>query len=1158
MCGFLPTQKGHTSRSEVWFPAALMLMNSLNGLKIRPKKKTPKSSVRRPQHGDRSPQRASMINNVIDFSVRNKFLILLLTVVGCLFGVWSMRTMPLDAIPDLNDTQVIIYSRWDRSPDVIEDQVTYPIVTGLLGAPHVKTVRGFSDFGYSFVYVIFEDGTDIHWARSRTLEYLSAAQQHLPQGVQTEMGPDASGLGWVFQYALVDTTGKRSLADLRSLQDWYMRYHLKAVPGVAEVAPIGGFGKQYQVNLDPNRLRGYGISVSRVVEAVRGANNEAGGRLLEFGGNEYMVRGRGYAHSLHDIENTAITSSEAGAPVRVRDVGQVALGPDLRRGVADLNGTGDTVSGIVVMRQGENALDVVERVRAKIKQIEPGLPAGVKIVPVYDRSELIRRAIANLKSTLIETILIVSAVLFIFLWHFPSAIIPAITIPVAILISFIPFRLMGLTANIMSLGGIAIAIGAMVDASIVVVEQTHKKLERWEQQGRRGDYRVVIINAVKEVGGPSFFALLVIAVSFLPVLTLEAQEGRLFKPLAYTKTLAMIVAAVLAITLDPVLRLLFMQARGFRFRPRLLCSVVNAVLVGKIRSEDKNPISRLLIRLYTPVARFALRWKAAVLLAALGMMVVTVPVFSRLGSEFMPPLDEGTLFYMPSTRPSISIGEAQKLLQLTDRIILQFPEVDRVLGKAGRAETSTDPAPLSMLETVITLKPRSQWRKRPTWYTNWAPSWLRPTLNRITPDTISQEELVAQMDDALKIPGVTNAWTMPVKARLDMLTTGIRTPVGLKVSGTSAEAIERIGTQIEALLPRVHGTRSVYAERTATGYYLDCVWDREALARYGLSMEKAQTAVQNAIGGENVTTTVEGRERYPVNVRYMRDFRSDFDALRHVLVPLDEGQKQVPLAQLADIKITSGPSMLRDEDGLLTGYVYVDTTGRDPGSYIAEADPLLRAKLRLPAGCSMAWSGQYEAMQRVKQRLTFVGPLTLFLIFLLLYLNTRSIVKTMLVMLAVPFSAVGAIWFLYLLGYHMSVGVWIGLIALLGVDAETGVFMLLYLDLAFDQARREGRMRNRADLQQAILEGAVKRIRPKFMTVACMFLGLAPIMWATGTGADVMKRIAAPLIGGIFTSFLLELLVYPAIYDIWKWHFEVKKRFTQKLVQSSNEGNEGE
>ena len=1059
-----------------------------------------------------------MINRIIDFSVNNKAVVFIVVVAACLLGWWSMKHMSLDAIPDLTDTQVIIYSRWDRSPDIIEDQVTYPIVTAMLGAPKVKSVRGFSDFGYSYVYVIFEDGTDIYWARSRTLEYLSGVLPRLPEGVKTELGPDATGLGWIFQYALVDTSGKHSLEELRSYQDWYLQYYLKAVPGVAEVAPVGGFVRQYQVNVDPNRLQAYNLSISQVVKAVQGGNKEVGGRLLEFGGTEYMVRGRGYARSIKDFENIVLTASEDGSSIRIKDIGQVGMGPDYRRGVTDLDGTGEVVSGIVVMRQGQNALDVIEGVKAKIREIEPGLPSGVKIVPIYDRAELIQRAIDNSKSTLLEVLITVSLVILVFLWHFPSAIIPVITIPVAVLISFIPFRLLGVTANIMSLGGIVIAAGAMVDAAIVVVEQVHKKLEKWNVTGRLQDFQEVVVNAIKEVAGPSFFALLVIAVSFLPILSLESVEGRMFKPLAYTKNLAMVMAALLAITLDPALRLLFTRLQNFNFRPTWLCRMANVTLVGTIRPEEKHPISRFLIRWYEPVVAWSLRRKWAVIGGALSLVLLTVPIYAWLGSEFMPPLEEGSILYMPSTMPGISITEAQKVLQVTDRIIKQFPEVDRVLGKAGRAETATDPAPVSMLETVIILKPKSEWRPN-----------------------LTQEELISQMNQALTLPGLANAWTMPIKGRIEMLTTGLRTPIGIKISGADLTTIEEIGVHIESLLPAIKGTRSIFAERTGSGYFLDFEWEREELARYGLSIDEVQDVIQNAIGGENVTTTVEGRERYAVNVRYLRDFRSDFSALERILVPAAGGKQQIPLSRLARIKTVSGPAMIRNEDGLLTGYVYIDITGRDPNGYVEEAAQLLKDKVKLPPGYAISWSGQYEAAQRVKQRLLIAVPLTLLLIFLLLYLNTRSLTKTMIIILAVPFSAIGAVWLLFLLDYNLSVAVWVGLIALLGVDAETGIFMLLYLDLSYAQAKKEGRLQTLPQLRSAIIEGAAGRIRPKFMTAATLLLGLIPIMWSMGTGAEIMKRIAAPMIGGIVTSFLLELLVYPPIYEIWKWNFEMKK-----------------
>ncbi len=1085
-----------------------------------------------------------MINRIIDFSANNRLLIFATIVAAMLMGWWSMHRIPLDAIPDLSDTQVIVLTRWERSPDIVEDQVTYPIVAAMLSAPHVKTVRGISDFGYSYVYVIFEEGTDLYWARSRTLEYLSGVQPRLPAGAKSEIGPDATGVGWVFQYALLDRSGKRNLAELRSVQDWYLRYQLEALPGVAQVAPVGGFVRQYQIQVDPNRLQAFGIPLSMLLERVRQSNEDVGGRLVESSGAEYMVRGIGYIKSLDDIRSISLRANASGTAVTVGDVAHVTLGPDMRRGVAEWNGEGEVVSGIVVMRQGANALDVIDRVKAKLEELKPGLPDGVEIAVGYDRSELIERSIDTLNQTIVEELVVVSLVILIFLWHVPSALIPVMTIPAAILISFIPMHLLGVSANIMSLGGIAIAIGAMVDAAIVVVEQTHKKLEEWEHNGRPGPYRDVVVSAIKEVGGASFFALLVIAVSFLPVLVLEDQEGRLFKPLAYTKTLAMIVAAFLAITLDPAMRLTFQHVRNFSFRPRWLARVTNAVLIGKIHSEEKHPISRILIHLYEPIARVALRWKWVSLGATLAAMLVTIPVYFKLGSEFMPPLNEGTLLYMPTTLPGVSTDEATRLLQVTDRILKQFPEVESVLGKAGRAESSTDPAPLSMFETVVVLKPESEWRRKATWYDDWAPEWLRPTLGHITPAHISQQDLISEMNAALQLPGLSNSWTMPIRGRIDMLSTGIRTPVGLKISGADIAEIDRLGAEAERLLPAVPGTRSVFAERTAGGYFLDFAWKRHELARYGISMADAQMAITNAIGGENLSTTIEGRERYPINVRYGRDFRSAIPAMERVLIPAGEGGAQIPLRQLADIRVATGPSMLRNENGLLTGYVFVDVADRDAGSYLAEAQQLLREKLPVPPGYTLSWSGQYEAMERVKEKLWVILPVTVFLIFLLLYFNTGSLTETMIILLAVPFSAIGAIWLLWALDYNMSIGVWVGLIALLGVDAETAVFMLLYLDLSYKDARTKGLIRSEDDLREVVVHGAVKRVRPKFMTVATMFVGLLPIMWSTGTGSDVMKRIAAPLIGGVATSFLLELLIYPVIYEIWKWHSEVKKEIS--------------
>ncbi|MHC1741822.1 MAG: efflux RND transporter permease subunit [Syntrophobacteraceae bacterium] len=1085
-----------------------------------------------------------MINKIIDFCAHNRFIVLLFIGMAVLSGFHAMKSITLDAIPDLSDTQVIIYSRWDRSPDIMEDQVTYPIVTAMLGVPRVKDIRGFSDFGYSFVYIIFEDGTDIYWARSRIVEYLSSVLPRLPQGVQVELGKDETAIGWVFQYALVDTAGKRNLADLRSIQDWFLRYELQAVPGVAEVAPIGGFVRQYQVNLDPNALSAYRIPIEKVTEAIRQGNNDVGGRLVEFSGREYMIRGRGYIRSLADVENTVVgLNPESGVPILVKQLGKVVLGPDIRRGVGELDGEGETAGGIVIMRYGENALKVIDRVKAKINEIAPNLPKGVKILTTYDRSDLIERSIATLKSTLVEELLVVSLVILIFLWHIPSAIIPILTIPVAVIISFIPMYGMKITANIMSLGGIAIAIGAMVDAAIVVVEQTHKKLEHWDADGRPGSFKDVVVSAVKEVGGPSFFALLVIAVSFMPVFALESQEGRLFKPLAFTKNFSMAIAAVLAITLDPAIRLLFTRMDPFLFRPRWVAAIVNAVLVGKIHSEEKHPISRPLMRIYHPLVELVLRHQYATILVAVLLVAASYYPYSRLGSEFMPPLDEGALLYMPTTVPGISVTEAQQLLQLQDKILKSFPEVERVHGKAGRAETATDPAPFSMMETVILLRPQSDWPKVSRWYSDHAPEWLQGILRRAWPDHKSTQDLIygpGGLNEAMQIPGVVNAWTMPIKARVDMLSTGVRTPVGIKVLGANLDTIQRVGQEIEAVLKDVPGTSSVYAERTAGGYFLDFELKREALARYGLSIDQVQMVITSAIGGENITTTVEGRERYPVNVRYMRDFRTTVDRLQRTLVTAMDGT-QVPMAQLADIKLSSGPGMIRDENGRLSGYVYVDIAGRDVGRYVEDAKEAVRQQVKLPDGYTLAWSGQYEYMLRVREKLVVIVPVTLFIIFLLIHLNTGSVAKTLIIFLAVPFSAIGAVWLLYLLDYNMSIAVWVGLIALLGVDAETGVFMLLYLDLAYYARRDQGQMTTKEDLRHAIVEGAVKRLRPKFMTVAVTFMGLVPIMWSTGAGSDVMKRIAAPMVGGIFTSFIMELLVYPAIYEVWRWHFHVKR-----------------
>ncbi len=1081
-----------------------------------------------------------MINKIIEISARNKVIVFIIVGAAVIAGWWSLKNVSLDAIPDLSDTQVIIYSRWDRSPDIIEDQVTYPIITAMLGAPKVKTIRGFSDFGYSYVYIIFQDGTDLYWARSRVLEYLSKIIPRLPEGVHTELGPDANGLGWVYEYALTDESGNNSMEKLRSFQDWYLRYYLQSVPGVAEVATVGGFVKQYQVNVDPDRLLAYNIPLEKVIEAIRQGNNDVGGRLVEFTGREYMVRGKGYIHSIEDIEKIVVGINEkGGTPILIKNIGDVILGPDIRRGVAELDGKGEVVGGIAIMRDKENALKVIDRIKEKIKDIASALPKGCKIITTYDRSELIKRAIETLKGTLREELIVVSIFILIFLWHFPSAIIPIITIPIAIIISFIPMYLMGITSNIMSLGGIAIAIGAMVDAAIVVVEQTHKKLEYWDAGGRKGSYQEVIINAVKEVGGPSFFSLLVIAVSFLPIFTLEAQEGRLFKPLAYTKTFSMIVAAFLAITLVPAVMLLFTRMNNYKFRPTWLAKVTNAILVGKIHSEDTHPISRSLMKIYHPAVEFVVKHSWAVITSAILLVALTIGfIYPRLGSEFMPPLNEGAILYMPITLPGISVTEAEHLLHVQDKILKSFPEVERVFGKIGRADSSTDPAPLSMVETTITLKPESEWPKIKKWYSS-LPEILQKPFMHIWPDHKSMEELILEMDKIMRFPSFSNAWIMPIKTRIDMLTTGIRTPLGIKIYGADLKKIQEIGNHVELILKDIPGTRSIYAEETAGGYYIDFTLKREELARYGISITEAERIITSAIGGDNIATTVEGRERYSINVRYARSFRSDIQKLQRVLVPVKSGI-QIPLSQLADIKLITGPSMIKNENGLLVGYVYIDIEGRDIGGYVSDAKKAIQKELTLPTGYSLEWSGQYEYMQRVAKKLIMVVPVTVFIIFMLLYFNTHSMVKSTIVLLAVPFSAVGAIWLLWMLGYNMNVATWVGLIALMGVDAETGVFMLLYLDLAYNEMKKEGRMRSMIDLKEAINYGAVKRVRPKAMTVGVMFVALFPIMWSTGAGADVMKRIAAPMIGGIFTSFILELLVYPAIYKLWKWHTEVK------------------
>ncbi|MGA2137563.1 MAG: efflux RND transporter permease subunit [Verrucomicrobiia bacterium] len=1093
-----------------------------------------------------SSDKKTFIHRVIEFSAHNRFLVIALVGAAVAYAVYAMKNIRLDAIPDLSDTQVIVYTKWDRSPDIVEDQVTYPIITALLGAPNVKAIRGFSDFGFSYVYVIFQDGTDIYWARSRVLEYLQKIYGNLPPNVTPQLGPDATGVGWVFQYALVDKSGKHNLAELRTYQDWYLRYAIQSVPGVAEVAGIGGFQKQYQVTIDPNRLQNYGLSVMQLVEAIRKSNNEVGGRLIEWTGREYMVRGRGYVKDTEALGDVVVKTNKKGTPVTLGDVATIEIGPQMRRGIADLDGKGDTVGATVIMRQGENALNVIARVKAKLEEMKPSLPEGVEIVTTYDRSELIEKSIGNLKEELLVEMIIVSLVIMLFLFHLPSASVPIVTIPISVALAFIPMYLMGISSNIMSLAGIAISIGVLVDGAIVEVENAYKKLEVWHEKGRVGNYHEVLLEAIKEVAPSVFFSLLVIAVAFLPVFTLVDQEGRLFKPLAYTKTLVIGLAAFLAVTLDPAVRMLFVRMEPFKFRFRPLSKLMTAVFVGKYYPEEKHPVSRVLFWLYERPCRWVLRHPKTVIGLAVLIVGTTVPIYLKLGSEFMPPLNEGVILYMPTTLPGLSVTEAQRLMETQDRILKSFPEVVSVWGKAGRVDSSTDPAPFSMMETTVALKPMEQWRAKPRFFSNW-PKPFRFVLGHIWSEHISWEELTDEMNLALQIPGSVNAWTMPIKGRIDMLTTGVRTPIGIKVFGASLDEIQRIGEQIETTLRAVPGTRSIFAERASGGYFVDFTPNRKALARYGLTLDDLQSVIMAAIGGETISTTVEGRERYSINLRYPRDLREDLDQLERVLVTTDMGV-QVPMSEVADITLVNGPSMIRDENGMLAGYVYVDIAGRDVGGYVEDAKRAVAKQVKLPTGYSLTWSGQYENMMRVRERLKVVIPVTVLLIYLLLYMNTKSAFKALVVMLAVPFSVVGAVWLMYLLDYNISIAAWVGMIALMGLDAETGVFMLLFLDLSYDEAKRNGKLRNQSDLHEAIIHGAVKRIRPKMMTVAAASMGLMPIMWSAGTGADLMKRVAAPMVGGLFTSFLMELLVYPAIYYLWKWHKEVKPSMTSESV----------
>jgi len=1135
-----------------------------------------------------------VIGHIIEYCATHRAVVFLVTVFVVVGSVLAVRSVPLDAIPDLSDPQVIVFTEWmGRSPDLVEDQVTYPIVSSLLGAPRVEAVRGQSMFGMSFVYVIFEEGTDPYWARSRVLEFMSSIRSRLPQGVDPVLGPDATSVGWVLQYALVDTTGRHDLSELRTFQDFNLRYALSSVPGVAEVASVGGYQKQYQVEVDPAKLQAYGLSLADVTGAIRRSNADVGGRVIEMSGREYFVRGRGYVQDLDDLRQVALGADRrTGTPVRVGDVGRVKFGPDIRRGVAELDGEGEAVGGTIVMRHGENALHVIERVKQKLAELQPSFPPGVEARLVYDRSGLIERAIDTLRHTLAEEALTVSVIIFLFLLHLRSTLVPVLTLPVAVGLAFVPMYFLRIDSNIMSLGGIAIAIGAMVDAAIVLVENAHKHLENAPPGA---DRTKILVAAAKEVGPPIFFSLLVITVAFLPIFGLTGQAGRLFKPLAWTKTFAMGMAALVSITLAPALLSLLVR--------------------GRIRHEADHPVSRLMIAIYKPFAWVALRNPRTTIAIGLAAVIATVPMALRLGHEFMPPLNEGDILYMPTTFPNISIEEAKRYLQVQDRLIRTVPEVKTVFGKAGRSETPTDPAPLSMVETVVQLKPREEWRmvEDRRWYTDKAPGWLEPVFQPFWPNRhrLTWTELTEELDQKVQMPGWTNAWTMPIKTRIDMLSTGIRTPIGVKVFGASLDSIERIGMDLERAISKVPHTRSVYSDRSTGGFYIDITPDRAALARYGLTVGDVQDVIAAAIGGEPIEMTVEGRNRFSINVRYPRELRQDVEGLRRVLVPLprgtraapaaamggtmgaapppppvllagmgmpdagprpgeamgsasatsgsmgasggggsagpagaatipawaDAGGPGVPLGQIAEIRVATGPPMIRDEAGMLTGYVYVDMDAgkKDIGSYVDEARRVVEREVRLPAGYSLQWTGQYELLQQMQDRMRFLVPLTIVIILLLLYLNFGNLAQSLIVLASVPFALVGSIWLLAILGYNLSTAVWVGIIALVGLAAQTGVVMIIYCDGAYLKAKAEGRIRDLDDIVEATLEGSVQRVRPKLMTVATTMLGLVPLLWAQGAGADVMKRVAAPMVGGLFTSAFLTLEIIPVIYTYWRY-----------------------
>jgi Cu(I)/Ag(I) efflux system membrane protein CusA/SilA len=1027
-----------------------------------------------------------MLKKVIALSLKNRFLVILGTLFILAWGIYSIQRIPLDAIPDLSDVQVIIFTEFPgQAPQIIEDQITYPLTTTMLSVPFAKTVRGYSFFGFSFVYIIFEDGTDLYWARSRVLEQLNFVSKSLPQGVNPSLGPDATGVGWVYEYALVDRTGKHDLAKLRSIQDWYLRYELQTVPGVSEVASIGGYVKQYQVEVDPNKLMAYNLPLHKIIMAIKRSNNDVGGRLLEMSETEFMVRGLGYIKGIEDIEKIPVGVGSGGTPILVRDVARVKLGPELRRGLAELNGEGEVAAGVVVMRFGENALEVINGVKSKLEDLKSGLPEGVEIVPVYDRSALILRAIDNLKEKLLEEIVVVSIICIIFLLHLRSALVAILTLPVGILMAFIVMLNQGLSANIMSLGGIAIAIGAMIDGPIVMIENAHKHLER--NQGQKNHWQV-IYEAAAEVGPALFFSLLIITVSFLPVFTLQAQEGRLFSPLAFTKTYSMAAAAILAVTLVPVMMGYFVR--------------------GRILPEKRNPLNWLLINIYKPIIWMVLHAKVLVIVIALFILTITLIPLKQLGSEFMPPLNEGDLLYMPTTLPGISITKAKELLQQTDKIIKQFPEVHHVFGKAGRAETATDPAPLSMFETTIMLKPEDQWRP-----------------------AMTIKKLVDEMDAALQFPGLTNAWTMPIKTRIDMLSTGIKTPVGIKIAGDDLNTLQKLGQEVESAVRDIPGTLSVYSERTVGGNYFDFEIDREEAARYGLTMGDIQDVIQTAIGGMNITTTIEGLERYPVNLRYSRDLRDDINKLQRVLISTPKGQ-QIPMVQVAKIVIKKGPPAIKSENARLNAWVYIDLKGIDVGTYVEQAKKIIQEKVSLPQGYSLIWSGQYEYMERAKERLKIVIPFTLLIIFLLLYFNFNNITECLVVMLSLPLALVGGVWYIYYLDYDLSVAVVVGFIAVAGLASEIGVLVLVYIDHTYQKKMKAEGINSKADLIEVIIQGTSERVRPIMMTVTSTIGGLLPIMWGSGTGSEVMQRIAAPMVGGMVSATLLTLIVIPTIYTL--------------------------